>query len=69
LFLQQGVTTDNGTTDTTPLYHYLQRAMIDVGASALRDSKLSAPPTTTWDDVAGNLQAKVCCCRRCYTMI
>jgi SpoVK/Ycf46/Vps4 family AAA+-type ATPase len=29
-------------------------AMSDVGASALRDAALSAPPTTTWDDVAGD---------------
>jgi SpoVK/Ycf46/Vps4 family AAA+-type ATPase len=29
-------------------------AMADVGASALRDAALSAPPTTTWDDVAGD---------------
>lgn len=32
----------------------LLRAMADVGASALRDAALSAPPTTTWDDVAGD---------------
>jgi SpoVK/Ycf46/Vps4 family AAA+-type ATPase len=32
----------------------LLRAMADVGASALRDAALSAPPTTTWHDVAGD---------------
>jgi SpoVK/Ycf46/Vps4 family AAA+-type ATPase len=32
----------------------LLRAMADVGASALRDAALSAPPTTTFDDVAGD---------------
>ena len=35
------------------------RAMLEVGASALRDSSLSAPPGTSWDDIAGSLQAKV----------
>jgi SpoVK/Ycf46/Vps4 family AAA+-type ATPase len=30
------------------------QAMTDVGASALRDAALQAPPTTTWDDVAGD---------------
>jgi len=34
-------------------YHF-HRAMTDVGASALRDAALSAPPKTTWDDVAGD---------------
>ena len=29
-------------------------AMNDVGASCLRDSSLSAPPKTTWDDIAGD---------------
>ena len=38
-----------------------QRAMADVGASALRDSSLAAPPGTSWDDIAGNLRAKVSC--------
>ena len=35
------------------------RAMLEVGASALRDSSLSAPPGTSWDDIAGSLRAKV----------
>ncbi|KAL7538770.1 hypothetical protein ACHAWF_006204 [Thalassiosira exigua] len=29
-------------------------AMNDVGASCLRDAALSAPPKTTWDDIAGD---------------
>ena len=33
---------------------YLEVAMNDVGASALRDASLSAPPKTTWDDIAGD---------------
>ena len=35
-------------------YDHFLRAMADVGASALRDAALSAPPKTTWDDVAGD---------------
>jgi SpoVK/Ycf46/Vps4 family AAA+-type ATPase len=30
------------------------KAMAEVGASALRDAALKAPPTTTWNDVAGD---------------
>lgn len=33
---------------------FLKRAMQNVGASALRDAALSAPPSTTWDDIAGD---------------
>jgi len=33
---------------------HLQQAMQDVGASALRDTSASAPPATTWDDIAGD---------------
>jgi MoxR-like ATPase len=33
---------------------YLEQAMGDVGASALRDASLSAPPKITWDDIAGD---------------
>lgn len=33
---------------------HLQAAMSDVGASALRDAALSAPPATRWDDIAGD---------------
>jgi len=33
---------------------HLRRAMANVGASALRDAALSAPPKTTWDDIAGD---------------
>ena len=32
----------------------IERAMKDVGASALRDASLSAPPKITWDDIAGD---------------
>lgn len=36
-------------------------AMKEVGASALRDSAISAPPATRWDDIAGDAGgAKVC---------
>ena len=35
-------------------YKSLQIAMKDVGASALRDSTISAPPSTRWDDIAGD---------------
>jgi len=34
--------------------HHLLSAMNDVGASCLRDATLSAPPKTTWDDIAGD---------------
>ena len=33
---------------------HLLSAMDDVGASCLRDAALSAPPKTTWDDIAGD---------------
>ena len=32
----------------------IEHAMSDVGASALRDASLSAPPQKTWDDIAGD---------------
>lgn len=32
---------------------FLRRAMSDMVASALRDAALHAPPTTTWNDIAG----------------
>ena len=35
-------------------FESLQRAMVDVGASALRDASLSAPPMITWNDIAGD---------------
>lgn len=35
--------------------HDLESAMNDVGASCLRDASLSAPPTTTWSDIAGSV--------------
>jgi len=45
----------NNAETSIPSYStYLKRAMEDVGASALRDAALSAPPTTTWDDIAGD---------------
>jgi len=33
---------------------HLSVSMKDVGASALRDSAISAPPATRWDDIAGD---------------
>jgi len=39
---------------TTTIVDLLRRAMADVGASALRDAALKAPPTTTFDDIAGD---------------
>jgi len=33
----------------------LRRAMKDVGASALRESAIGAPPLTRWDDIAGDV--------------
>ena len=33
---------------------HIQLAMIQVPASALRDAALSAPPKTSWDDIAGD---------------
>lgn len=33
---------------------YLKTAMSDVGASSLRDSAISSPPATRWDDIAGD---------------
>jgi hypothetical protein len=33
---------------------YLKGAMRDVGASALRDSAINSPPSTRWDDIAGD---------------
>lgn len=47
--------------DQAPIVGYLKSAMDEVGASALRDASLSAPPTATWDDIAGDPgNAKVC---------
>mmetsp|Transcript_38908 Transcript_38908/g.56798 ORF Transcript_38908/g.56798 Transcript_38908/m.56798 type:complete len:678 (-) Transcript_38908:168-2201(-) len=42
--------------DNTPIItlDLLQNALNDVGASALRDAALSAPPKTSWDDIAGD---------------
>ena len=36
-----------------------RQAMVDVGASALRETSLSIRPGTTWDDIAGSSLAKV----------
>lgn len=36
------------------LADHLHRSMADVGASTLRDAAVSKPPTTTWDDIAGD---------------
>ena len=35
-------------------FSYLKKAMRDVGASSLRDSAISSPPATRWDDIAGD---------------
>lgn len=35
-------------------FSYLKEAMRDVGASSLRDSAISSPPATRWDDIAGD---------------
>ena len=40
--------------DNATALNYLELAMNDVVASALRDASLSAPPKTTWDDIAGD---------------
>jgi transitional endoplasmic reticulum ATPase len=50
LSLQEGG--EGGDGRVTPSHLY--RAMADVGASALRDAALSAPPKMGWDDVAGD---------------
>ena len=44
----------NGGGKLSTFSEFLQCAMEDVGASALRDAALSAPPSTTWDDIAGD---------------
>jgi len=33
---------------------FMRQAMCEVGASALRDAALSAPPTTRWEDIGGD---------------
>ena len=38
----------------TPLIDLLTSAALIVGASALRDAAINAPPRTTWDDIAGD---------------
>ena len=37
-----------------PSFEHFQVAMTQVPASALRDASLSAPPTTSWEDIAGD---------------
>ena len=44
----------NATKNNRSINDYLKLAMEHVGASALRDAALFAPPTTTWDDIAGD---------------
>ena len=39
---------------TNSIVDYLPAAMKDVGASALRDATLTAPPKVSWDDIAGD---------------
>jgi SpoVK/Ycf46/Vps4 family AAA+-type ATPase len=43
----------NGQSNVMSIKHLLG-AMQNVGASALRDASASAPPVTTWDDIAGD---------------
>ena len=50
LFLQEK--DGNGTAGIT--LSHLEKARIIVGASALRDAALAAPPEITWDDIAGD---------------
>jgi SpoVK/Ycf46/Vps4 family AAA+-type ATPase len=40
--------------DPVPAYELYCRLISTVGASALRDAALSAPPKTTWDDICGD---------------
>jgi SpoVK/Ycf46/Vps4 family AAA+-type ATPase len=44
----------NGTSNAQNNIDLWTRAIAEVGASALRDAALTAPPTTTWDDIAGD---------------
>jgi SpoVK/Ycf46/Vps4 family AAA+-type ATPase len=44
---------DNNSTAMVVTADCLRRAMSDMVASALRDASLHAPPTTTWNDIAG----------------
>ena len=44
-----------GESSTLPtLIRFMHLARTDVGASALRDAALKAPPTTKWDEIAGD---------------
>ena len=43
-----------GDSTMTTIVDCLEQAMGDVGASALRDASLSAPPKITWTDIAGD---------------
>ena len=45
---------EEGRDDPLVTPELLRLAMPDAGASALRDSAVSAPPAATWDDVAGD---------------
>ncbi|KAL7569099.1 hypothetical protein ACA910_016934 [Epithemia clementina (nom. ined.)] len=45
---------DGSTPASSTLVECLYLAKDEVGASALRDAALKAPPTTTWDDIAGD---------------
>jgi len=44
----------NGGDNTNILFSHLEAARDLVGASALRDASLAAPPKITWDDIAGD---------------
>jgi SpoVK/Ycf46/Vps4 family AAA+-type ATPase len=51
---QRVTSTDDGTNMTRTAMEIWAQAVSEVGASALRDAALTSPPTTTWDDIAGD---------------
>jgi len=53
-FNSQGSSSNHHGNHPTISTQHLLSAMNDVGASCLRDATLSAPPKTTWDDIAGD---------------
>jgi len=44
---------DHGS-DTSFVVNFIERAMVEVGPSALRDALVAAPPKITWDNIAGD---------------
>jgi SpoVK/Ycf46/Vps4 family AAA+-type ATPase len=51
---RQDQSRDDSDTEQASTVNYLESAMNDVSASALRDAALAAPPNTSWDDIAGD---------------